>query len=148
MSMLRAVARKNGIATGTTLKTLLQLLAAANQRVKIIEVGISFHGISNTAEPIQTDLVFQSTAGTMTALTAVTIDQDLTETIQTTAQHTATGEPTAGNIVATWAVHPQTGLVWQVPKGDEIIIKGGGRLGLCTTAPVTVNVDAYIKFEE
>jgi hypothetical protein len=148
MAGLRCAARKNGISTGIALKTLLQLLAATNQRVRLLEIAVAFHGIVNTNEPIQTDVMRQSTAGTMSALTPVTLDDDLAETVQTTAQHTATAEPTAGNILATWAIHPQTGLVYQVPKADEIMIKGAGRLGLCTTAPNSVNADAYLKFEE
>lgn len=148
MAALRASARKNAISTGTALKTLMQLVAAANQRVKLLEIGISFHGISNTDNPIQVDLMYQSTAGTMTGLTCLAIDPDLTETIQTTAQHTATVEPTAGNVIATWAVHPQTGIVYQVPRGDEPIIKGGGRIAVVVTAAVSVNADVYMKFEE
>lgn len=148
MAGLRAVAQKTAVSTGTALKTIIQLLAAANQRVRLLEIAIAFHGVTNTNEPILVQLARQSTAGTMTGLTLVTLDDDLTETLQTTAQHTATVEPTIGVILASWAVHPQTGLIYQVPKGDEIMIKGAGRLGLIVTAPNSVNCDAYLKIEE
>ena len=150
MAALRAVIRKSAITTGTALKTLLQLIAPANQRLKILEIGIGFHGVVNTNQPIQVDLVRQSTAGTMTSLTAVPIDEDTTETPQATAGHTATVEPTAGNVLATWPIHPQTAMIYTFPKGDEIVVKGGSRLGLCCTVldGNSTTADVYIKYEE
>lgn len=147
MALNRAIARQAGIATGTALKTLIQLLAATNVAVRLMEVGIGFHGTTNTNEPVLVQLNRQSTAGTMTSLTPLKLGSR-SETLQTTAQHTATAEPTAGNIVTDWTIHPQTGLVYQQPKGDEIEIPGAGRLGLAVTAANNVNADAYMKFEE
>src|SRR5687768_9105276 len=122
MSMFNWIAKITGVATGTALKTLLQVVAPTNQRVKIKEIGIGFHGISNTAEPILIQLMRQSTAGTMSALTLVKEDDTTPESIQSTAQHTATVEPTAGDVIRTWTIHPQTSMVYQLPLGDEIIV--------------------------
>lgn len=148
MSAFSGVAEKSGIASGVAAKTLLQILAAANHRLRIKEVGVCFHGIVNTEAPVLVQLVRQSTAGTMSALTPVKEDSSLAETLTTTAQHTATAEPTNTDVLRSWAVHPQSGLVYQAVPGDEPIVPGAGRVGLVVTAGVSINVDAYIKFEE
>lgn len=144
MAALNAIVSRAAVATGTALKTILQIKAPANQRVKLKRFTIGFHGISNTAEPILVNLYRQSTAGTMSSATPAPMDEDTTEAIQTTAQHTATSEPTAGVIVGTWTVHPQTGV--DIPT--DIVLKGGGYLGLVVTAAAGVNCDASMEFEE
>lgn len=148
MAGMIAIARSNGIATGTSLKTLLQIVAATNHGLKILEIGIGFHGTSNTAEPILVNLYRQTTAGTMTSLTLVKQDDSNGDTIDATAQHTATAEPTAGDILREWTVHPQTGLVYQVPELAPIKVGAGDRVGLTVTAGASVNADCYIVFEE
>lgn len=131
-----------------TAKTVLQLVAAANHRVKVLGFHIAFDGVSTTAEPVQIRIVRQTTAGTMTALTPVKRDDSIADTLLTTAQHTATVEPTIGDILEGRECHPQQG--WEVwyPQGAEIIIGGGDRLGWEVTAPAVVNCRASAIFEE
>lgn len=103
-------AQTGAIATGTSAKTLLQVVAATNVRVKVREWSISFAGTSNTATPIVVDILRQTSAGTMTALTLRKFNTNDDETLQTTAQHTATAEPTdGGDLPMKEHVHPQTG---------------------------------------
>lgn len=130
-----------------TAKTVLQLVAASNHLVKVKSWGVFFDGTSASAEPVQVRLLRQTTAGTMTSLTPVERSNH-GATLQTTAQHTATAEPTAGNILAAREVHPQAGYQEIFPAGDEIIIGSAGRLGIECTAPANVNVRAEIVFEE
>ena len=148
MARMKFSARKDGITTGTSLKTLIQVVAPSNIRVVVLEVGIGFHDTVNTDAPVTVNLMRQSTAGTMSPLTPVKADYSLSETIQSTAQHTATVEPTAADILATWSIHPQTGLVYQQPKNDEFIIPGAGKVGLTVTAGTSTTADAYLKCEE
>jgi hypothetical protein len=131
-----------------TAKTVLQLVAAANHRVKVLGFGVYFDGVSTTAEPVQVRMLRQTTAGTMTALTPVKRDDSITDTLLTTAQHTATVEPTASDVLEVAEVHPQTFLEKWYPLGAEPIIGGGDRLGIECTAPATVNVRAQLIFEE
>lgn len=130
-----------------TAKTVLQIVAATNQRVRIKSFGVFFDGISGSAEPVQVRLLRQTTAGTMTSLTPTKLGTG-SETVQTTAQHTATAEPTAGDTLDIAEVHPQSGYQVIYPQGDWPIIPGGGRVGIECTAPATVNVRAKIIFEE
>jgi len=136
------------IATGTSAKTLLQIVAAANHGVLIDEISISFKGTSNTATPIRVRVLRQTTAGTMTSLTPVKDPPDSGETLQVGAQHTATAEPTAGDVLMTELVHPQTGYTWQAPFGREIKIGGGGRLGIEVLAGADVNAVVRVVGEE
>lgn len=130
-----------------TAKTVIQLVAPANHRVKVLGWGVFFDGISVTAEPVQVRVLRQSTAGTMSVLTPVQI-RPVAETIQSTAQHTASAEPTAGDVLDAVEVHPQSGYDVKFPMGQEIVISGAGRLGIECTAPAGVNVRAKMFFEE
>lgn len=148
MAGVNGVAQTAEIATGTSRKTLLQLVAAANHRMMVKEFSISFDGTSNTAAPIEVELLRQSDAGTMSSLTLHKWDADDDETLQTTAQHTATAEPTGTDCIMSEQVHPQGGYTWQAPFGGEIIINGGDRLGLAVTAGADVNAIVRMVFEE
>ncbi|HYE76967.1 MAG TPA: hypothetical protein VEI97_03180 [bacterium] len=134
--------------SAATAKTIIQLVAASNHRVKLLSWGVYFDGTSTTAEPVQVRLLRQTTAGTMTSLTPVKRDDSIGETLQTTAQHTATAEPTAGDVLEVKEVHPQMGYEKIYPFGGEVIIGGGDRLGIEVTAPAVVNVRAEMAFEE
>lgn len=135
--------------TGTVGQTVLQVAAPANQRIVLERVGMFFDGTSVTGEPVVVELIQQTTAGTMTSLsTLAKLEDSLPETVQTTAQHTATAEPTGTTVVDAWEVHPQSGYEFMLPLSKEIVIKGGGRLGLKCTAPAGVNVKAKMIIEE
>ena len=148
MSGVRFKAVTGQIATGTSAKTLLQVVAAANHGILIDEISISFAGTSNTATPIKVDVLRQTTAGTMSALTPVKDPDDSDETLQVTAQHTATAEPTAGDVLLSEHIHPQQGYTWQAPFGRSIKIGGGDRLGVRTTAAADVNAIVRVAGEE
>lgn len=129
--------------TTATAKTVVQITAAANHPIKVYRWGVFFDGTSPSAEPVQVVLMRQSTAGTMSALTPVKVSNH-SETVQTTAQHTATVEPTSGDILDVIEVHPQSGYEYLSPLGYEFDVAGGGRLGIVCTAPAGVNVRAKL----
>lgn len=134
--------------SAATAKTIFQLVAAANHRVKILGWGVFFDGTSTTAEPVQVRLLRQTTAGTMSANTLTKRDDSIADTLLTTAQDNATAEPTAGNVLEVCEVHPQQGYQVFYPLGGEPIVGGGDRVGIECTAPATVNVRAMMIFEE
>lgn len=149
MARLNAIAQTQEVAlSAATAKTVIQITAPANHRVAVLGWGIFFDGTSVTAEPVQVRLLRQTTAGTMSALTPVALDGSVGETIQTSAQHTASAEPTAGNVVDVIECHPQQGYEVIYPLGQEVILQGAGRVGIEVTAPATVNARAKIRFEE
>lgn len=131
-----------------TARTVLQVATATNHAAKIKRWGVTFDGTLSTAEPVVVVLMRQTTAGTMTSLTLVKADSDRTGTIQTTAQHTATAEPTSGDVLDRVEVHPQSGYIYVAPYGDEDIIPANTRAGIVCTAPAGVNVVAVMRIEE
>ena len=135
--------------SAATARTVIQLVAAANHRVKILGWGVFFDGTSTTAEPVQVTMSRQTAAGTMTALTPTKTDDSIADTLLTTAQHSATGaEPTTTDLIEAIEVHPQQGYEKWYPLGAEKIIGGGDRMGIICTAPASVNVRANLYFEE
>ena len=143
------------IANGVT-KTVLQLRSAANHRVKIIGVGISFKGIVSNDKPMLVEIVRQTDGGTASAATPFKNNDGDVETIQTTAQKTFTVEPSVDSpakVLYSVDVHPQGG--WQImfPYGQEIILPGATTyyLGLRVTSAVgnaTTDCVAQFDFEE
>lgn len=126
------------VATGTSAKTILQIVAASNHRVVVNKIVVSFEGVTVTDAPVQVRVLRQSTAGTMSALTLVK-DGDTAETLEVSAQHTASAEPTAGDVLESQLVHPQSSRVFVGPY----VIPGGGRIGVEVTA--TVGVDCIVS---
>ncbi len=148
MAALNGVALTSEVAlVAATPKTVIQLIAASNHRVRVLGWGVFFDGVSATAEPVQVRLLRQSTAGTMSALTPVEM-HPADETMQTTASYGASAEPTAGDVLDCIECHPQGGYEKWFPPGYEVIVPGSGRLGLELTAPAGVNVRAKFFFEE
>lgn len=151
MAGLKVRANTVQITTGTALKTILQIIAAANHRIVIPRFSISFEGLSTTDAPIQVDIMRQSTGGTTPggALTLAKDNDSDDETIQTTAQYGPTGgawgaEPTAGDVLARKLVHPQGRADFMGP----FVVKGGGRIAVVVTATVAVDCVASADIEE
>jgi len=148
MAGLLVVAQTDEVATATTQKTMVQIIAPANQRLLVHEISISFDGTSNTAEPIRVQVVRQTSAGTATTLTLVKWNDDDTETIQTTATNNATVEPTSTDVVMQEQVHPQGGFNWQAQYGKAIVVPGGGRLAIAVKSGAVVNGAVRMLVEE
>lgn len=131
-----------------TAETLVQVVAASSKPLRIIELGISFDGVTAGAVPVTVDLMRQTTAGTASALTLVEEDSRLESPLATALQD-FTAEPTAGDVLRSWFVTPAGGLfVMQFPQGREPVAPESTRIGLRATAPAIVNAIAYITFEE
>lgn len=134
--------------SAATAKTVLQVASPTNQRVKIKGWGVYFDGTSVSAEPVQIQLVRQTTAGTMTSVTPAKCDDSLAESVQSTAAVNASVEPTSGDVLQYREIHPQSGYEHTYGVCDEDWIKGGGRVGIICTAPSGVNVIPWMKCEE
>lgn len=148
MSGLIGVANPGEVALAAGVaKTVLQIVAPANHRLRVKSVAFLFDGTSASAEPVKVRVLKQTTAGTMSALTPVKVTPG-SETLQATAQHTATAEPTAGDVMMQRDIHPQAGYEKVFPPDQELIVAGGERLGIECTAAAAVNVIPEIVFEE
>ena len=131
-----------------TTGTVIQLIAPANQRVKVLRWGLFFDGTQPRNEPVSVRILRQTSSGTASFFTPVKLDGSISETIQTTARKTFTLEPTDGDILESYNIHPQQGIFVPYVLGQEIILSGGSRLGISCAAPNNVNVTAFIVGEE
>lgn len=122
--------------TGVT-KTILQIVAAANDRIRVQGWGVFIKGTSATDVPVLIQVARQTTAGTggITSQGSLAKKNDGDpETIQTTIQEgpvaAAWGaEPTTTTVIESAEVHPQTGYRVFYPMGQEVMIPNGERLG-------------------
>lgn len=136
--------------TAATAKTVLQVINSSAGIIKITEIGVSFDGVSSTAEPATVELCSstQATAGTTTSQTPLQVS-GATRTVQATGARNYTAEPTVLTVLKRWLVHPQTGICIQFPLGREPQQNtGSDALGIRVTAPATLNCQAYIEFTE
>ena len=148
------------VATGTSLKTMLQIKPGTVHKLKIVEWGISFDA-SAGAVPIQCELietvtVFATVTAHVTAGIHRTSDPDAADPVGTTiivgtaaTGYTASAE---GTVTATRLFDPQmvapTGsYVKQFPLGREPIINVGAALRIRVLAPVDVDCECYIEVE-
>ena len=133
-----------------TAKTILSVINAANGLIRITEIGVSFDGVSSSAEPVTVELCSctQAGAGTSTSHTIAQIGGP-TRTVQATGARAFTAEPTTITVLKRWLVHPQTGFLVQFPLGrePEMVVTADALLIRCT-APAVVNVQGYLEFEE
>lgn len=154
--MARFTAIAEGIASGTALKTILQIANDSARQTAVYGLRISFAGISSTAAPVRTLLQRQSTAGTGGASLTTNYGPNRIDPGSPTSTVTAlkgpagtwTAEPTAGEVVWAQEIHPQTGLGEYIPLGDEIVIPASGRLAVVVIAAATVNVTAQLHWRE
>ena len=130
------------VATTTSTKTLLQVIAASNHRVLLEYCKVTFQGIVATDAPIQCEILIQTSAGTSSAATVNKWNAADDETLQITAFEAVTVEPSASTIKVTDYVHPQGGKVWTFGMGLPVL--GGTRLGFRTVTP-GVSVNAIVE---
>jgi hypothetical protein len=145
---------EQALAAATAL-SVLQVIAPAAQKVKILGWAVYFDGTSTTAEPVQVRLGSGTTAGTFTnTLGAIdangskTVVNGCPETIQSVAKEPATVEPTYVRVYDVAEVHPQSGYEVKFPIGQEPIIPAGDFVAIECTAPAIVNVRAKLICEE
>lgn len=144
--------------TGTAKKTLWQLVAPSNHRLKIIEARFMFRATTLSAAPL-CELRRQTSAGTLGAgdgtggaITPAKYDPGLDETPQATAQkgHTAAvwgTEPTdAGDIPEFMAIPSTQGIILRPTR--ELFVPGGGRLGGVVTSAADIAIVPYVLYEE
>lgn len=148
MAGIIAVAQTVEVALSATVaRTVLQVKAPTNHRVKVLGWGVFFDGVNTAAEPVQVRLLRQTSAGTISPLTPASLTP-ITEVIQTLAYFQATVEPTPSDVLDMVECHPQQGYEIKFPMGQEIIMAGATWLGIECTSPAVVNVRAKLFFEE
>jgi hypothetical protein len=130
-----------------TAKTVLQIAAPATIRGRVRELQISLDGVTAANPPGLVELLTQSTAGTMTAVTPAPHDPAAPASLVTAAKN-ATAEPTAGTVIKAWRLTPVGGVL-VLPFGFEEerpVLAASGRIGVRCTFSAIVNVNASLTF--
>ncbi len=145
-----------GLATGTALKTMLQVATPSTKRARVTKLSVTFDGVVATNTPVEVRLQRQTSAGTGSASIAANFGPNPLDAADPAAGVTAvqgpsgtwTAEPTASSVVETWRVPPTSGLVVQYPLGQEPVMAVSDRIAVVITAAATVNATVNLTWDE
>lgn len=137
-----------------TAKSVVGVKAAANVVLALLEASVSFDGATSSNAPAVCDFnrstfATNSPGTSSTSLTPVKRDPGRAETIQATAAHTWTTEPTVLTAQHSKDVGQFNGLYHYInPFASPHIIVGGQGFCLTITSPNNVNVSGHLSLEE
>lgn len=141
------------VATGTTVKTVLQIATPSTTDIRVVAWGISFDGVSATAEPGHVALVDVDVAATVTSLTAEEWGSDdnpaslcIGGTAATGFNASAEGTIAGSRILDGQVVHPQTGYSLWLPEKPKV--KASRFLRVRATFAATVNCIPWVLYQE
>lgn len=147
MANIYAIALETPFAATAGAKTALLAIAGANSGLLIVEIGVSFDGVTASAVPALVEMVSstQATAGTPTGTPTVTqLSGRVTGGEAPTASGRYSAEPTALVRHAAWYLTPNNGiLVIQYPLGREPITDDSG--GTIKAYGIRMNVTANVN---
>ncbi len=136
-------------------RTLIQLEAPTNTGVAWLRAVVSFEGVTVTDKPFEIQILKQTTAGTGgNAATEVLVTgpgASITPLGVALVGEWATTEPTAGDIIDSKYVHPQSGYEYVFQEGQDEVTYAGARVALRVITPTGVaatNVTATLWWEE
>lgn len=144
------------VATGTAIKTLMQIAVPSGENIRIVEWGISLDTPASAAivacELLQTDVA----ASTGTSFTPEGYNQDgLASASQcvggaalTCFSPSTEGSTTVSRIIDTQLIVPPFTYVKQWPLGREAAIPSSKFVRVRVTASVTCNAYCYVIWEE
>ncbi len=143
------------VATGTALKTLLQVATPSTTNIRLVAWGISFDGVVSTGAPGQATLIDTNVAATVTTLTPEKWKSEEAQaslciggTALTGFNATAEGTITGSTILDGQNLHPQTGYSLWYPEGKAPVIAISRFLRIRALFAVDVNAIPWIIWEE
>jgi hypothetical protein len=145
------------VATGTAIKTLLQVATPSTTGLYVVAWGISFDGIVVTDSPIPVSFIDVDVAATVTSFTPEKWGDDNDEASLCVGSTTATGynatvEGTIGasRLLDAQEVHPQSGYSLWYPDSNKKMprVKLSRFLRIRSLAPAGVNCIPWIIWEE
>lgn len=135
--------------TAATAKTILGAKAHANSSLLLKEAFVSFDGVTANAVPVLVEACYctwatNSPGTNSTSVTPLQVSGRVL-TAGFTMGKTWTAEPTVLTVGAELLVHPQAGVIYQIPLGDEWDCALGEGFAIRVTAPAAVNARGTIK---
>lgn len=138
------------IATGTAVKTILEIEGPATRpRLEIDEITVTFEGVSATGVPIEVEFCAKTADGTGAASPPSPVPDDTAAPASgVTVRHNNSAEGTIGVIFRRWKIHPQSGIVYQMPLGRTIKLAVAQTVGLRVTAAADVGCIGHLGWIE
>lgn len=148
--MANYTATQDAIATGTALKTMIELATPATNAAQVYHWWIDMDGVSSSAVPVLVEIVRATASIIGTALTPSRLGTIGPGTAQTTAKHTGTaGSGTnLGNVIWKRRIPPTTGFDFYVPDNRLLVMDVSTFLRINVTAAATVNATCGLEFDE
>lgn len=147
------------VATGTSIKTMLQVKPGTQNKLKVVEWGASFDGTAANT-PVLLELIEVDVAATVTAHVAAGIvklgdPNDVDPTTSNISVGTSAtgytssneGTPTASRLLDCQLVAPTNQWAIQFPLGREPVVDVSKFLRIRVTAGTTVNMVCYVVVE-
>jgi hypothetical protein len=107
----------------STVKSIFGVKAHANSGLLLLEAWVSFQGIVATGEPVTVELCYSTWAtnspGTNSTSETPVQGSGRVLTAGFTAGRNWTTEPTALTVLKPIFIHPQAGVIYQIPLGTE-----------------------------
>ena len=143
--------------SAATAKTCLMVIAPSTISGQLVELSVTFDGVTASNTPVLVELVKSSNATNSTPgtnNTSVTPVQSRGDGNTNgaglaplfTAFAASTSEPTVLTVLKRWLVPPTSGFVYQAPLGREAAIVPSSGMGVRLTAPQTVNARVGLEF--
>lgn len=143
------------VATGTAIKTVLQVATPSTTDIRVVAWGISFDGIVAADAPGVVTLIDVDVAATVTALTPEEWGSDdntaslcVSGTSATGYNGSAEGTIGASRILDPQNIHPTTGYSIWFPERERPRVKASRFLRIRTLFAVTVNGIPWILWQE
>lgn len=142
------------MATGTSIRTLMQVTTSSTVPLVVVEWGISFDG-SAAATPIECELLTTGSVamGSPTSFTPQKYSADAQAAANSTAAFNNVGTSTEGTVTTTASgdmqlIAPTNQYVKQWPLGREFFVPVSTTLRVRVTAGTTVNAYCYVIWAE
>ena len=148
------VASRVAVATGTVIKTLLQIAPPAGTEITPVAWGISFDasaaGVPGIIELIETDVAATVTSVTPTKYShpAGIISRCIGGAALTGHTATAEGTITAVRTCDVQQIAPTSQYIYQFPLGREFKVQAGKFLRVRVKFAATVNAICWVQWEE
>lgn len=151
---MQYTARSGSLAlSAATARTVCRVASTSAIGFELIEMGVTFDGVSATAVPVLVELLTDSnvSGGTAASITLAQIRGVAVAATITAASYSVEPTYTSAVVLKEWLVPPTSGLVLQFPLGREPEGEPGAAHQSCAlrvTAPATVNVRSYLEVEQ
>jgi hypothetical protein len=144
MAGLRFIATgiRTTVAASAT-RTLLQLIAPTNQKIRIEKIVVRGYGLAAADPPAEIQIALQTTAGTSVAVTLKKVKTSDPETLQSSALSTFSGaEPTTTTVKDADGMHPQSRNTFIWPPDRPLFLEGNEKIGvIVVNGPTGASID-------